>query len=284
MDPPVADKLLASGADLLGGQSVEATILFSDLRGFTSLTESLGAQGTVSLLNEYFTLMVECIQREGGMLDKFIGDAIMASFGVLGDEDMKFTEDRAVRCAISMIDMLRDWNRLREHAGKPAVEIGIGINTDCVVSGNIGSPKRMDFTVIGDGVNLSSRLESACKQYGARILISQSTYKKLKGTYRAREIDYVIVKGKSKPISVYEVLDYHDEASFPNISDALLSFKEGLKAYRAAQWEKALDAFARCLSLNPSDGCAQLFVRRCEHLRKHPPSGEWNGVCVMDTK
>ena len=282
MDPNVADRLLASGADLLGGQSVAATVLFSDIRGFTTLTEKLGAQGTVSLLNEYFTLMVDCIQREGGMLDKFIGDAIMASFGILGDADS--AEDRAVRCAIAMIQALRAWNAERVDAGKLPVNIGVGINTDTVVSGNIGSPKRMDFTVIGDGVNLASRLEGACKEYGAQILVSESTFRGLKGTYRAREIDYVVVKGKTQPVSVFEILDYHDDASFPNIAEALRAFKEGLIAYRRGEWARAITAFQECIALNPDDRSACLMLERARHLEAEPPEGEWRGIWVMKTK
>ena len=180
MDPGIADQLLGAGEDILGGQSVEATVLFSDIRGFTPLTEELGAQGTVALLNEYFTIMVECIQNEEGMLDKFIGDAIMAAFGMpIPHED---DPDRGVRAAISMISDLRNWNVKRADEGKLPVDMGIGLNTDIVVSGNIGSPKRMDYTMIGDGVNLAARLESACKQYNARILISENTYKQLRGT------------------------------------------------------------------------------------------------------
>ncbi len=282
MEPNVADKLLASGADLLGGQSLNATMLFSDIRGFTTITERLGAQGTVSLLNEYFTLMVDCLQREGGMLDKFIGDAIMASFGILGDNGDD--EDRAVRCAIAMIKALHAWNAQRASHEQLPVNIGIGINTDNVVSGNIGSPKRMDFTVIGDGVNLAARLESACKEYGAQILVSETTFKSLKGTYRAREIDYVVVKGKTQPVSIYEILDYHDETSFPNIAEALQTFKEGLAAYRQGKWDKAHLEFAQCLELNPADKAAQLFMERCEHLKAEPPEGEWRGVWVMKSK
>ena len=282
MDPNVADKLLARGAELLGGQSVNATILFSDIRGFTTLTEKLGAQGTVSLLNEYFSLMVDCIQREGGMLDKFIGDAIMASFGMLGISDSD--EDRAVRCAIEMIRTLATWNRQRVNDCKLPLKIGIGINTDYVVSGNIGSPKRMDFTAIGDGVNLAARLESACKEYGTQILVSESTFKALKGTYRAREIDYVIVKGKTQPVSIYELLDYHDETSFPNIAELLRSFREGLNAYRHGQWDAAEATFQECLALNPDDYGSKLFLERCRYLKEHPPEGEWHGVWVMKTK
>ena len=282
MDPSIADQVLASGAELLGGRSVSATVLFSDIRGFTTLTEQLGPQATVSLLNEYFEIMVECIQREGGMLDKFIGDAIMAAFGipVAHDDD----EDRAVRAAIAMIRNLNTWNQSRHAEGKPPVNMGIGLNTDVVVSGNIGSKKRMDFTIIGDGVNLASRLESACKQYSARILLSEFTYRKLRGTYRAREIDFVVVKGKTHPIPVYEILDYHDDESFPNLMDAVNQFKDGLAKYRQGKWDAAIAAFREALRLNPKDKIPPMYIERCEHLKAQPPGDTWDGVWVMTEK
>ena len=282
MDPSIADQLLATGADILGGKSVSATVLFSDIRSFTTLTEQLGAQATVSLLNEYFEIMVECIQREGGMLDKFIGDAIMAAFGipVAHDDD----EDRAVRAAVAMIRDLAAWNKTRMLEGKHPIEIGIGLNTDVVVSGNIGSKKRMDFTIIGDGVNLASRLESACKQYKAKILISEFTFRKLRGTYRAREIDRLVVKGKTQPVGVYEVLEYHNEETFPNLMEVLGLFKHGLGQYRAGKWGGAIAAFKGATALNPNDVLPGLYIERCEHLQANPPEGEWDGVWVMKEK
>ena len=283
MDPGVADQLLEAGGgeDILGGKSTVATILFSDIRGFTPLTEELGAQGTVALLNEYFTIMVECIQNQGGMLDKFIGDAIMAAFGIpLSHDD---DEDRAVRAAIAMITDLRIWNAEREKAGKMLVDMGIGLNTDTVVTGNIGSPKRMDYTIIGDGVNLAARLESACKQYAARILISENTVKKLKGTYRIRDIDDVVVKGKTEPAGVYEVLDYHTDETFPNLMEVVNQFKEGRKQYRAGNWDKAIGSFNDALAANATDKLSQIYIERCEHLKANPPK-DWVGVWVMTSK
>lgn len=282
MDPGIADKMLASGADALGGQSVPATVLFSDVRSFTTITEQLGAQGTVALLNEYFTLMVDCIQREEGMLDKFIGDAIMAAFGIpVAHED---DTDRAVRAAIAMMRELSSWNAHRIVDGKMPVDIGIGLNTDVVVSGNIGSKKRMDYTIIGDGVNLAARLESACKQYGAHILISEFTYKALKGTYYSRELDFVVVKGKTKPVAIYEILDYHTEESYPHMIDALHQFKAALVKYRQGKWDEAVRAFEEVLELNPNDKAAKLYVERCQHLAENPPGPDWDGVWVMQSK
>jgi adenylate cyclase len=282
MDATLADQLLADNEEALGGKSVTATVLFSDVRNFTGISEELGAQGTVGLLNEYFTVMVECIQKQGGMLDKFIGDAIMAVFGlpIPHDDD----EDRAVRSAIAMITELARWNEGRMAAGKKPVDMGVGLNTDIVVSGNIGSPKRMDYTIIGDGVNLASRLESACKQYAARILISEHTLRKLRGTYRVREVDYVVVKGKLEPVAVYEVLDYYNDATFPNLLEVVNYFKGGLAYYRKGQWDKASDTFRGAMVLNPQDTLSQIYIDRCEHLKANPPAGDWNGIWVMKSK
>ncbi len=282
MDPSIADQLLSNGADLLGGRSVPTTVLFSDIRGFTTLTEALGPQGTVALLNEYFEVMVDCITREGGMLDKFIGDAIMAAFGIpeAHDDD----EDRAMRSAISMIKDLNVWNKLRLAEGKLPVNIGIGLNTDTVVSGNIGSKKRMDYTIIGDGVNLAARLESACKAYYAKILISEFTQARLKGTYRLREIDLVVVKGKTKPVSIYEVLDYHDSDTFPNMMESLGYFKEGLSLYRGGNFTKSKASFEKSLQGNPNDKLSQMYIGRNEHLLINPPASDWSGIWIMEDK
>lgn len=282
MDPSIADQLLAAGTEILGGKSVTATVLFSDIRGFTTLTEELGPHATVSMLNEYFEIMVECIQKEGGMLDKFIGDAMMAAFGIpVGHDD---DEDRAVRASVAMIKSLAAWNVTRVNEGKKPVNIGIGLNTDVVVSGNIGSKKRMDFTIIGDGVNLAARLESACKQYAARILISEFTYKKLRGTYRTREIDLVVVKGKTKPVAVYEVLDYHDDTTFPKLMDVVNQFQDGIAKYRGGKWDAAIAAFRKALRLNPHDKLSEIYIERCEKLKLNSPAGEWDGIWVMKDK
>ena len=283
MDPGIADQLMGDGGgeEFLGGKSSEITVLFSDIRSFTTITEALGAQGTVQMLNDYFTIMVDCITREGGMLDKFIGDAIMAGFGipVAHDDD----EDRAVRAAIAMIVELWEWNVERAAKGLDPIDHGVGLNTGMVVSGNIGSPKRMDYTMIGDGVNLAARLESACKQYSARLLISEFTKAKLKGTYKLRDIDMVVVKGKTEPVGVYEVLDYHTDETYPNLMDNVNYFNEGVKEYRAGNWDKGIGRFQEAIKANESDKLAQTYIERCEKLKKDPPK-DWDGVWVMTSK
>ena len=282
MDPGLADQLLGEGEEILGGKSADATILFSDIRGFTTLTEELGAQGTVSLLNEYFTIMVDCIQKEGGMLDKFIGDAIMAAFGIpIAHED---DEDRAVQAAIGMIRALHVWNCRRIAEGKKPVGMGIGLNTDTIVSGNIGSPKRMDYTLIGDGVNLASRLESLCKQYHASILISENTFRRLKGIYRIREVDRVQVKGKTQSVGVYEVLDYHTEETYPNLMDVVNQFRDGLALYRQREWERAIGRFEEALRFNPEEPLCRMYIERCDFFREAPPGDDWDGGWIMKNK
>ncbi len=285
MDPELADQLMSAGgndADIMGGKQSVGTVLFSDVRSFTTITEELGAQGTVKLLNDYFTIMVDCITDEGGMLDKFIGDAMMCIFGtpVPHDDD----PDRAVRAAIRMMTDLKIFNEKRSTEGKMPIDHGMGINTDSIVSGNIGSPKRMDYTVIGDGVNLAARIESACKQYGAHILISQFTYNAVKATYRTRQVDYVIVKGKTEPVGVYEVLDFHDDESYPNLVEALGLFNDGYRSWNEGKWDQATKLFNSVKKINPDDKAAQLYIDRCAHMKKNPPKGNWDGVWVMTSK
>jgi adenylate cyclase len=284
MDPTIAARMMESGGEggLLGGQSSLATVMFTDIRGFTPITEQLGPQGTVAFLNEYFTLMVDILAREGGMLDKFIGDAIMAAFGLPAPHDDD--EDRAVRAAIAMISACRRFSDERVARGQLPVDMGIGLHTDMVVSGNIGSAKRMDYTLIGDGVNLASRLESACKQYSARILISEATYGRLRGVYRVRDIDKVIVKGKTQPVGVFEVLDYHTPQSFPQLMEVVNQFNEGVRLYRARDFDGAIARFEAALARHPADKLSATYIARCRHMLDHPPADDWAGVWTMTEK
>jgi len=281
IDPNIADQLMSDGSDIMGGQETIATVLFSDVRSFTTITEALGAQGTVTLLNEYFDIMVEAINEQGGMVDKFIGDAIMAGFGIPFPHDDD--EDRGVRAGINMIKRLWEWNKQREKEGKMPIDMGLGLNTDKLLSGNIGSSKRMDYTMIGDGVNLAARLESACKSYAARILISDFTYQKLKGTYQIRYIDDVIVKGKTEAVGVREVLDYHTPETFPNLMDTVNHFNEGRISFKAGDWDKGIRSFNECLKANPNDKLSKIYIDRCETMKERNPK-DWDGIWVMETK
>lgn len=282
MTKEVAERLLESGEAELGGQIHEATVFFSDIRSFTSISEKIGARETVSMLNEYFTLMVDIIFRYKGILDKYIGDAILAVFGI------PFTSgadaDNSVSASIDMMRALYSFNAGRLESGLDAIDIGIGINTAEVLAGNIGSMKRMDYTVIGDGVNLASRLEGANKYYGTRILISEFTFKRLKNSYLCRGIDYLKVKGKDRPIEAYEILDFHDERSFPRLKDVLKAYAEGLALYRAMKWKEAMERFERALAMNKDDCPSKVYLDRCRYFIENPPPSDWDGVWVMKDK
>ena len=282
MTKEVADQLISNADALLGGQLKQATILFSDIRSFTTISEHAGPQETVSMLNEYFTVMVDILFCHGGILDKYIGDALLAVFGAPFSTGRD--ADQALHSAIEMMRALKELNARRRSEMKQPINIGIGINTDEVLVGNIGSLKRMDYTVIGDGVNLASRLESATKYYGANIIISAYTRSTLTDKYLLREIDLIKVKGKTKPVAIYEVLDFHDEKSFPHADEILCVFDEGMAAYRCAYWDLAEDRFRRTLELHPADKTARLYVERCRCLSVNPPPMPWDGVWVMTEK
>ncbi len=203
MTASVMDHLLA-GKVALGGESLRVTILFTDIRGFTTLSEKMDPQHLVALLNEYFTEMVNIVMDEGGVVDKYIGDAIMAVFGapVAKPGDAA----NAVRAAVRMRIALRELNTRLAERGLPPLRTGIGIHTGEVVAGNIGSERRMEYTVIGDAVNLASRLESNTKEVGADVLISEDTYALTKSTIEARAVREITVKGRNQPVMTYEVV------------------------------------------------------------------------------
>lgn len=278
INPDLIDRIHSGDGETWKSKDTVATILFADLRGFTAITEEIGAQKTVRLLNKYFTLMIDCISAENGAVDKFAGDSLMAGFGITrqkGDE-----EDRAVRAGIAMLRALDTWNTQRISEGRRPMQMGIGMATDLVVSGNIGSPKRMDFTLIGDGVNLASRLESACKHYGTGFLMAESTYRKLDGDYKIREIDEVIVVGRTQPVRIYEVLDHRQTAT---TDMAMELFAIAREHYLAGNWDEAIAAFRNVLALDPADKVSALYIERCRRLKAEPPA-HWNGVWVLESK
>ena len=282
MTKEVADKLLESGEDALGGQDVTASVLFSDIRSFTTLSEKLGPQETVSMLNEYFTVMVDVIFNNGGILDKYIGDAIMAVFGVpfSGEND----SDHAVRAGVEMLIRLREFNQRRLAMSKDPVLIGIGISSDVIVSGNIGSPKRMDYTVIGDGVNLASRLEGANKFYGTSLLVSQSCFESLSERFLSREMDLIKVKGKTKPVAVYEIMDHYDQKVISQLGEIIENYEKALGLYRQRDWDGAIKGFKKTQSLNADDKASRIYLERCRYFKENPPEKDWDGVWTMTSK
>ncbi|MSR13490.1 MAG: adenylate/guanylate cyclase domain-containing protein [Gammaproteobacteria bacterium] len=226
--------------------------------------------------------MVEVIFKHGGTLDKYIGDAIMAVFGApFGSER---DADNAVSCALDMQRALTAFNQGREAAGLPELAVRIGINTDEAIAGNIGSTRRMDYTVIGDGVNLTARLESANRYFGTYILLSGSTVNVLRSHYGLREIDSVRVKGKLAPVPIFELLGDETNALPPGTAGAIAHYAAALRAYRMRDWNTALARLEDALVAAPLDQPSQLLRARVLDFRESPPPAQWDGVWVLADK
>jgi class 3 adenylate cyclase/CHASE2 domain-containing sensor protein len=264
----------------LGGEQANLTVLFSDIRGFSSISEQLSAPDLVRLLNEYLTAMTQIVFADGGTLDKYIGDAIMAFYGAPVPSDQHAYQ--ACRTALAMTARLRDLQRGWRERGLPVLQIGIGLNTADVVVGNMGSDIRFDYTVMGDGVNLASRLEGATKFYGADILISENTWERVRDRIASRELDLIQVKGKDKPTRIFEVLGYLPLSA--ETAQRTELFHQALHAYRARKFPAARELFARAAALSPDDAAARLYIERCEAFHRAPPPADWDGVYAMTTK
>jgi adenylate cyclase len=291
MTQELAEQLLAGGDAKMGGDRKEVSVLFSDIRSYTTLTESLAAEDVVMMLNEYFETMVEAVFNYKGTLDKYIGDAIMAVFGSpLPIPDHAWM---AVQTAIDMRHRLQEFNIKRIEKLKPqnqkeldmaTIKIGIGINSDTVISGNIGSTRRMEFTAIGDGVNLGSRLEGASKQYGIDAVISESTYKLCGDRVRVRELDRIQVKGKNQPVSVYELVGLKSDPLNDIQNQIIEHYHAGREHYLSRKFSKAVAAFAEVLELDSHNKAANLHITRCQHFLLNPPDDEWDGVWRLTEK
>ncbi|MGB3494574.1 MAG: GAF domain-containing protein [Elainellaceae cyanobacterium] len=287
MTPGVAERVLALGDDaLMGGERKEVTILFSDIRGYTSLTEKLEASEVVSLLNAYFETMVEAVFNYEGTLDKFIGDALMAVFGA--PLPLEKHASMSVQSALEMRRRLAEFNQKRSDDKK--IKIGIGISSGEVVSGSIGSKKRMDYTVIGDGVDISSRLEGLTKQYGTTntqgcdIILSEFTYQFCKDQIWARELDRIRVKGKNCPISIYELIGDRQTTLDDHTQEFLHIYKTARSAYQDCDFERAVQYFERAHQLKANDRATLTHLERSHAYKLNPPPADWDGVHTMITK
>ncbi|NPV00486.1 MAG: adenylate/guanylate cyclase domain-containing protein [Brevinematales bacterium] len=283
LPPQLVGELYRQNASLEpGGKNQEVTILFSDIRSFTSISESMPAEEVVTLLNGYLSIMTDIIFTNNGTIDKFIGDAIMTTFGApIKNDDDAF---RAIKTAISMIRGLKEFNKNQTQLKNP-LKVGIGIHTGEVIVGNIGSDRRLDYTVIGDNVNLSSRIEGLTKYYKCPILISESTYNQLHGenmsdVFFLREVDHVVVKGKTTGIRIFEVMCFDDDDERQAKKTIKEEFEKGLKLYQGLRFQEAIGQFKKL----PEDELSELYVRRCEHYIKNPPEASWNGTHVLETK
>ncbi|QGN54790.1 adenylate/guanylate cyclase domain-containing protein [Novosphingobium sp. Gsoil 351] len=271
MTQEVVDQVLGRDDDSLFGTACQASVLFADIRGFTTMAEELTARETVETLNELFTELYEAVSGNGGVLDKYIGDAVMAVFGAPLSSERD--PDNAFAAGLEMLRMLDAINRNRETRGAAPLRLGVGIATGEVVAGTIGSPKRMDYTVIGDSVNLAARLQDLTKAYGVEMLIDEATAKAVTTDQPMREIDLIAVRGRKRPETVFEVLarSTADPAGHA-------AYAEGRAALAAGRWDDALAAFARAVELNPDDRPAQLMLARARALSAVPPPGDWDGV------
>jgi len=265
----------------LGGERRELTVLFSDIRGFTTISERLTPEALADLLNEYLTPMTDIILARRGLLDKYMGDAIMAVFGA----PLHFPEHASVAC-LAAIEMSQQLKILQAHWRErniPPLHVGVGLNTGEMSVGNMGSKQRFDYTVIGDHVNLGSRLEGTNKFYGTEIIVSEFTKKAAGDGFLFRELDRLQVKGKNQGVTIFELLCTQAEAT-AFLRELCERFSEALAAYRNANWDRAQKLFESILAFHPEDKPSRLFLERISHFRIAPPPKDWVGVFEMKTK
>ncbi len=279
---PLVDELLLDPEKLsLGGEKKKITTLFSDIEGFTSISENMEAEELVDFINNYLHKMTEFVLDNNGTLDKYLGDSLMAFWGA--PIDVENQELKACKTALLMqakIDELKnEWNL----EVKTDFKTRIGINTDNVVVGNIGGNERFDYTVMGDGVNLASRLEGANKIYGTSVLISESTYKAVCDYVSVRIVDKVVVKGKTQPILVYELIGLKEDEKTTQRLENYNDYLQGYSAYMKGKFEVAKSHFENSISKNKSDKLSKLYLDRCEQFISNPPT-DWDGISYLESK
>ena len=274
----VIEQFFVNPERMLIGEDRVLAVLFSDIRGFTTISERMRPDEMVESLNQYFTLMVDTIMGRNGIVDKYIGDAIMAFFGapVRREDDAL----QSVYSGLEMLETLSDFNRWQAQKGRPEFRIGIGINYGAVTVGNIGSEKKMDYTVIGDMVNLASRLEGLTKVYKEPIIVSESVHNKIVDTFPTRLLDKVVVKGRLAGVGVYTVKRKLNAAE----DNAWKIHQEGMELFYNRQFPRAAECFRRVLDGIPDDVCAQMHLASCNEYLNNPPGKGWTGVVEMREK
>jgi class 3 adenylate cyclase len=287
VDPRIVEDLLKRPDVVAAADRREVTVFFSDIEGFTTIGENLTPNALVTIINRYFTVMSEPISRSGGIIDKYIGDAIMAFWAppfVPASEHAT----RACLAALEQLEILASFQQtvpdlIGVRSAAPRVQFRIGLASGEVVIGNIGSENFKGYTVMGDAVNLGSRLESAGKQYGVRVLISEQTYRLAADAIEVRELDSIRVSGKTEAARVYELLARRGglDAARASLRDR---YQQGLAYYRGGQWDAAEQAFQQCLALDPTDVPSRLFAERVAHFKSEPPASTWDGVWTLTHK
>jgi adenylate cyclase len=279
--PTVVQEMLKHPEQLrLGGERREITVLFSDIRGFTTMSEQLAPEALVKLLHDFLNPMSNIIINHGGTIDKYMGDAIMALFGApLAQPDHP---RRACRAALEMVACLADLNQEWVAQGLSPLRVGVGVNTGPVAVGNMGSDRLFDYTAIGDNVNLGSRLEGLNKYYGTNILISQTTAEALDNGFILRDLDLVKVKGKAQAARIYELLAEGEPD--PELARYLEIYHRALALYREGRFAESLSAFGQALVVRPGDTACQRYVALAQKLQDTPPGPGWDGVTVMEGK
>jgi class 3 adenylate cyclase/HAMP domain-containing protein len=281
----IIDKFFAAPESMLVGDNRDLAILFSDIRGFTTISEGMKPDDLVASLNRYFSGQVDIIMNRNGVVDKYIGDAIMAFWGA----PLKHADDamQAVLSGLDMIDALKTFNAKQQSLGKPEFGIGIGIGYGSVTVGNIGSERKMDYTVIGDMVNLASRMEGLTKVYRAEILISESLFDQIRPALESRAqplsvrlLDKVAVKGKTQGVKIFTVKRDAPAAE----QAAWLTHNQAMKLYFQRSFAEAAALFRDVARSLPGDFSAQTMLTRCEAYAKTPPPPDWDGVEVMHSK
>ena len=281
VSPVVIENLIKNPDKInLGGEKRNITLFFSDIRGFTSISERLEPEELVHLLNEYLTEMTSIITKDQGLVDKYMGDGIMAFWGAPLDQ----IDHAKMACSSSleMMDKLRELQKKWKKEDIPSFDIGIGLNSGDAIVGNMGSNSRFDYTAMGDNVNLASRLEGLNKIYGTNIIISENTHKIVEDKFESRKLDVVKVKGKKKPILIFELLSHKDKTSKKQ-RDFIRLYEAGLEHYFKKKWKESIKSFQASIKLIDDDA-SHVFIKRCQEFLNNPPPKDWDGIWEMETK
>jgi adenylate cyclase len=268
----------------LGGQREKVALIVTDLRGFTTMSEEMDSHQLVLQLNEYLSLMVDDIFSRRGSVDKFIGDAILAVWGHVKSEGPAQDVTLAIEAAFLMRESLRRLNADWESRGLKTFHMGVGINFGEVIFGNIGSSRKMEPTVIGDAVNVTSRLEGLTKDYGRDLLVGEGAADLVGDSFRLQFVDKVTMKGKTKPLRIYSVVSRSDEPVEPQMAAYLEAYEKAQASYAAGSFKEAKALFENCLGQSPDDLLSRMYIQRCSTLLERPAEGVWTGVHVAEHK